>query len=200
MNRRLVDLVDSDVAAAAAVMEREPYQFSRRTYVRTVFAAIEAVVWSLKQSAVLAGGIASLSFSQAELALLKEKTYSLKPNGRAEELPARLRFEDNLKFALKIYARLHGAETVVDFGGPGFQALHRARKVRDRLTHPKCPDDLDVNVEEARDTFDGFKWVRDTALRIQQQGIVKMEEEIGRLTGQLAITEEKQPPIAPPSS
>jgi hypothetical protein len=79
----LVDELREDVNCAIEEMEeRGDDQFSRRTYVRTVFAMIEGAVFALKQEVLEENRIRRFDLSPAELAILSESSYYLTERGK----------------------------------------------------------------------------------------------------------------------
>ena len=136
---------------------QEIVQCWRRSYVRAVFAYMEA--WLQLMKAQILDGITSSpkwrptgwlgleAFTAAELALLRCESYRLDARGHAQIEEARLRFLDDYKFTIRCIAKQTNAPTP-DFGGEGIQQLRRAKQVRDRLMHPKEHADLEVTDDE----------------------------------------------------
>jgi hypothetical protein len=119
--------------------------YKRRTFVRTIFGEVEGVIHAIKQSCLHS----PLScYSSAELAMLKEETYSVNDKGQASVGQAKIRFEANFHFALEMLVRGTSLPAKIDKGGEGWQAFKEALRVRDRLMHPKKIADLDVSDQE----------------------------------------------------
>ncbi|MBK8237664.1 MAG: hypothetical protein IPK74_19175 [Deltaproteobacteria bacterium] len=144
-------------AATAQGSAPEEVQRWRRVHTRAVFALLEAGLWLFKQSLLTSletetqpPGWATLAeFTPAELAMLRGEEYRLDAAGRAHARDARLRFIDDFKFMFRCMAKeLHQTE-LASFGTKGMEDLRRAKAVRDRLMHPKRPEDLLVTDEEA---------------------------------------------------
>jgi hypothetical protein len=96
--------------------------------------------------------------SEAERAVLTERSYSLNENGMAAESKAKLRTIPNIKFAFKIFARSKEAGFVLDTSAKGWQALGRTFRIRDRLTHPHTLSDLTVSDEDLKDAGLALTW------------------------------------------
>jgi len=161
-NPLFVELLD-DVAKSEGKSAQS--ESDRRSYVRAVFALIEGTTFSLKQLAVTGphGG-----FSAAEIAALKEESYGLKEDGAVYVRSARLRCLPNVRLALHAVVRAHGAHYRANLGGPGWEALRSAVKIRDRLMHPKLRDDLNVTDDELEAVGRAFRWfVASTALALK---------------------------------
>jgi hypothetical protein len=130
----------------------------RRLLVKSVFSFIEAVTFMVKTLALLADEKAQ-RLSPGEVALAKEEAYGLKESGSVQVRPARLRFRDNFLFAFRLIAKAEELDYELDVSCAAWQALQRALRVRDRLTHPKRMADLGVTEDEARDAIEAFEWV-----------------------------------------
>jgi hypothetical protein len=89
--------------------------------VRAVYAFIEAVVWDMKDFCSGYAHWLEEPLSPAEIVALKEKTVQLSSSGLAKEVPLRVGFRENLKFALRNTQKVVGGEGSPDFGGQGWQ-------------------------------------------------------------------------------
>lgn len=133
--------------------------FWRRTGIRMIFAQVEGITYALKRVALSKGKGLGSGFTAAEWVLLEERGYSLGRGGKVVEDKLRLRTLPNLRFALDMFIKGFGLEMEIDYGVEGWAALDRAVKVRDRLTHPKSPGDLEVSDEELGDALAGEVWL-----------------------------------------
>lgn len=152
------DLHD-DVRQALEAVGIEDSQYNRRTLIRAVFAAIEGVVFMLKDHALGSADKSPGLYSVAELAMLRDEAYNLKDNGTARTRTYYPATEANLRFALHMYARGIDVTTSFDADGTGWQGFRDALKVRNRVTHPKTSTDYTVSDPElagARATYFWF--------------------------------------------
>jgi hypothetical protein len=117
----------------------------RRAFVRAVFALVESMVYVVKQ---LCLADHTAKFNAKELAFLKEQG-KLKP------------FTSNLKSTFKLYRKASGIAFKPDYRLPGWSALLNAKRVRDRLTHPKKASDLNVTESEFKNSTQAMKWMID---------------------------------------
>jgi hypothetical protein len=159
----LVELSDallSDVQTASRQLASAPIAYHRRQYVRSVFSLLDGMAYALKQAAHEGAAGFGVVFSLGEVAMIREETYDLDERGQAKSRPAYPRWAANMRFALDIVARAANVPNRADFGGAGWEALLRAVKLRNRLMHPKRPDDLAVSNEELRDVQAGLEWFR----------------------------------------
>jgi hypothetical protein len=123
------------------------------------------------------------------VALCEEVIYDLDNTGKVKERDARLRFRENLIFAFSVFGRVKGVSYTLPIGDSGGQALTRSIKVRDRLMHPKSPDDLSVKDDEVRDALTGLRWVWAHHLKLMREILAKVEAENDAL--RRAIEEQK---------
>lgn len=170
---RLGDLVDElreDVDCAIDEMgEYDDDQFSRRTYVRTVFAMIEGAVFALKQEVLEESRARGVALSPDEIAVLSEQSYYLTDGGKSRVGVYHPPLEADIKFAFPIFARVFGE--IFEFDPPLDQAprwhrLCKAKKVRNRLMHPKSVEQLVVNDSELNDVRDAVEWVEEQLDRV----------------------------------
>ncbi len=145
------DIIDCRQRLAA-----EDSDAGRRHLVRTVFAAIEGVVWTCREH-VLA--IASSMGTLQPLAgmALREQTYMVSERGDVVEqirfvtLPAMLRL-------IAKQAQLIEPELTVRFDNSGWQNLKEAIVIRNRITHPKLVTDLAISDADVTIVNSGFTW------------------------------------------
>jgi hypothetical protein len=148
-------LLRSDVAKAREGLEDDPTEYHRRQYVRAVFAQLEGSTFSIKQLA-LSEDLSLLT--HAEIALLRGELYRLNDAGDAIISTAFLTLANDMKFAFKVYARTVGLNYELPVREPGWSALLQAKRVRDRLMHPRSAADLSVTDEELGWTTKAGEW------------------------------------------
>jgi hypothetical protein len=104
---------------------------------------------------------AGAGFSDAEILLLKDWTYRLTDKGEVEFERAKLSLKSNLQFAFRMYAKAAGVEYSLPKGEAEWDKFKRSIKIRDRLTHPKKPADLQVSDEDMRMVAEAYVWIFD---------------------------------------
>ena len=80
--------------------------------------------------------------------------------GEVIERAAHIRLSDNVRFAFMLQEKALGIDEAFDASVDWWSCLQSSIKVRDRLTHPKLPGDIDITGEEvltALQAFNGFK-------------------------------------------
>lgn len=159
---RLIVALDADVRACKEAPDHET-QLGRRQFARTIFAAMEGGIYVFKQLALLEVRELELSLSAGEELFLDEVEYKLNEHGELKSHRAKIRFIQNLKFAFRTFAKIHGLHLTLQTDGDGWCALMESIKVRDRLTHPKQIDDLTVTDREFERLEKAYNWFASTA-------------------------------------
>jgi hypothetical protein len=117
-----------------------------RDYVRTAFACIEATSFSVRMWAA-AKLLDQDKMSEEERWMVSERNFDLR-NGKVVERVAKIPLEENIKFMFALLDRVHGTVPRLDTGKEWWSNFKKAIKIRDRLTHPKLPHDLDMSGDD----------------------------------------------------
>jgi hypothetical protein len=171
MNRRTAvaqlqavwSVLSSDVDAATTYVQIENTTYAQRTLIRAHFALVEGLSYSLRQ-VTLASLQGTEFLTEAEVALLREERYSIDEKGRPKTAQQFLKFPDSLLFSIRCYVKNHGANFEPDTQHPGWSAMRMAVKVRDRVTHPKTVESLDLSDEDLQSFVDAAAWWKMTML------------------------------------
>jgi hypothetical protein len=139
-------------------------QFWCRTLVRAVFSYFEAHSFVIRSAAAkLLKPNQGNPESIAKMVLLAETTYQPGKTGRLEDAgEPKTPFINQLAFTLRAYAEVSGmAASEIDgfFGDNAFNQLQRAKRVRDRLTHPKKLGDVLVTSSDMVDLTTCYNWL-----------------------------------------
>jgi hypothetical protein len=121
--------------------------FVARVFVRTIFSVFDGYAWYLKQRALEGAPNAGIEFGPDELEMIHERRVKTLASGEKTEVPNIIQTKENLKFAIRIYARERGAEPpLVDNALPS--EFRVVAEVRNRITHPKSAADFNVTQSE----------------------------------------------------
>lgn len=159
----LSQAANEDIHSCVVLLNTQPSaQFARRTYVRTAFAYVEA--WSALTRLTLLdaadGGLVSLP--PQHLHVLRGTRYDLTESGEVrvstDRLPSGQR---TVRFLLLLAARAYGLPAQASFSGLGWARFSTAWAVRNRLTHPKQPLDLEVTDSDLETVRVGHMWFLD---------------------------------------
>jgi hypothetical protein len=174
--RFFTDSLEYDVTNAADLFARAPDDlFVRRTIVRTTFAQVEglcaeAIDWARYYASDRSAH--RDDYSTAERAVLSGVVGAINEKGEPRMETARYpSAKANVRFALSLVGR--GAEELptINYGDGGWDALCAGFAVRDRLMHPKNPDDVGVSDDDLARVRRGRDWlvaamtIRDLALQ-----------------------------------
>lgn len=124
------------------------YEYHARQLIRAILAYVEGVTFSVKVWAVARCLETGVEVSDHERYLAVEVDSELNDKGEVVERPARLRLASNVRFAFRLLERATGGSFRFDPSSDWWSSLRRTIGVRDRLTHPRFPEDIDVSGEE----------------------------------------------------
>ena len=152
----LLELLVLDMRQASTEMHTDPKnQFRRRTAVRTAAAALDGIIYCLKQTALVTGQMNGYSFEGDDLFFLSEGAQE-KDAGKRPRLPG---FRDNLKQTFKLFSKISGMSCPTDFNNLGFESLCKTYELRHRLMHPKSFMTYCVNDEQKETAAEGVYWL-----------------------------------------
>ena len=149
LREKIVPMLE-DSNWAEKQLEQQDSQFTRRAYVRSVFAMIEGTLWVLKQTVLSAEPAPGESqpFSVAEYALLTEKTYHLRSNGSPREQPKFLRLPENLRFTFGVISKYFDPQLQLAVDTRPWEDFLESHSLRNRITHPKRPSEFEISDQE----------------------------------------------------
>lgn len=128
--------------------------FNARMLIHSAFAYMEGAMSYLKFECLFAGeDDRGESLNPIEAAYIMDIEYRLADNGTIKERAARIPLKANVSFAFSTYERLHHIPSIFDSSSEWFSAFGNAIKVRDRITHPKNPLDLEIMPQEVITTI-----------------------------------------------
>ena len=84
----------------------------------------------------------------------------MQDDGEVGQRPARIRLTENIRFAFALKVRAARLAEPFNANVEWWSCLKTAIKVRDRLMHPKWPEDIHITDEEFEATvkaYNGFK-------------------------------------------
>ncbi len=156
---RLMPMIE-DAHWAEQALDKEDNQFTRRAYIRSMFAMIEGSIWVLKQTVLNAptvkGNIKKLSV--AEYALLSDKTFELKSNGEPKEQTKYLKLPENFRFTFNVLTKSFGTEFDLGIGTVAWDNFLAAQAIRNRTTHPKTVAEFEVSDSDIATCKEACSW------------------------------------------
>lgn len=156
-------ILNSDLDAALAHGRQANTSYAQRALVRAHFALVEALSYQLRQISI--ASLEGTNFlTSVELALLKEERYSVDEKGRPKTTEQYLTFPQSLLFSIRCYVKNHGAEFQPDLSGSGWNAMRKATEIRNRVTHPKSAESLELSDDDLRNFVAAAAWWKATML------------------------------------
>jgi len=146
-----------DVIAARERLANDDIASNRRDVIRATFAAIEGVAW-LCRSRVLDTALSMREIDPLTTLAMRERSYLVTASGDVREQSRFIALPAMMKLVVKQARRL-SPELEISFSDPGWDSLHRAIEIRNRVTHPKSLADLTISHSDLQTIADGFHWI-----------------------------------------
>lgn len=131
----------------------------RRALVRAVFAYLEGSSFGLRSAAFYLARVRKMQLNVGEMMMARETVYALNDKGEVEEKQMFSSPLANIRFALKLFAKVAGATYEFPAGDSNFERLRKAQHVRNRLTHPRSSKDLEITAEEQTMVIKAGDWI-----------------------------------------
>jgi len=158
-HRALIDSIDNGKIDPNGNVHAD-YEYHARQLIRAIFAFVEAVTFAVKVKAAEYCLYHNRTIADAERFFAVDSEHVLTAKGEVVERPAHIRLTDNIRFAFASQEKALGRAKKFDASTEWWSCLQASIKVRDRLTHPKLPEDVDVSGAEIVTTlkaYEGFK-------------------------------------------
>jgi hypothetical protein len=171
--KRISEMLADDVQEVIRMFRASPTECMRRTYAKTAFTFLEGDLYAFKQLILALEKILTLwipprgashivLFTEEQRAMLKEFTYEITNDGEARQTTYRARFTDSFKFVVNVLHQVMRLDSKVNYSDPGWNALINARKIRNRLTHPKSLESLAVTDNDIETIQTAVGWYEAT--------------------------------------
>lgn len=170
--QKTTNIVFEDAFRIAQALGTSDDPWLRRSYVRSIFAAIEAITFGIKRVTLQMSKHRQIKLDVDELERLKEVRIDSYGKPQKRFLP----FSDNIKFAFNVFAKVHGFHCVAQFGDSGWQAMLEAVSVRDRLMHPKSSQDLEVTARDIGRVQQAAHWYFTTRNHLVDRARLQIRE------------------------
>src|SRR5690606_33636836 len=106
------------------------------------------VTFSVKVTSAVTCMDRDIDITPQERYFAADTEYEINEKGNVVESIARISLSKNIRFAITLNRRAHDIDESFDASVEWWSCMKAAIKVRDRLTHPKFPDDLDISGAE----------------------------------------------------
>lgn len=157
LNDSFVRILLQDVITAIDHNDTTDDQSTRRDLIRTIFVAIEGLVWIYRRSVRSAADTIEPLSPITELAF-DELSYSVDEQGRINEQPRYINITTMIRLASRVAEEI-SPELKIDFSVSGWMDLRLALKVRNRITHPKNISDLAVSEGDIQISQSALFWI-----------------------------------------
>jgi hypothetical protein len=161
--REVRDALAADADAASRDATTDPAPFRRRIAVLAFVGFVEGDTHSRKRLALACHDSGRVTFTPAQLALLRAEQYALSARGDACDRPVHLPLLADLRFSLHTMAAAFGLEYLPTAAGPGWTALLRTVSAAQRIRGPARADDLQVRGADLDALSDAAAWYERTA-------------------------------------
>jgi len=152
-------------------------QATRRDAIRTVFAAIEGLVWIFRVEVVDAAE-ATCGLDDDEKSILRERQLAVSEKGQIVSQIRFLTLIATIRFVARIASRINGCDHF-DFGGHEWERFRTAIAIRNRITHPKSADDLHVSKDDVSKVTGAFFWLLDRHVEVLSQAVQTRKAYLG---------------------
>ncbi len=163
MQQGFISILIADVIASKERHRTSDSQQSRRDLIRSVFAAVEGLVWTYREHIVSAAREIEIISYEEELAL-SEVSYRVTEQGKVIEQTRFIAMPAIIRLTTRIALRLDSSLDI-RFDSVGWNQLRRSIEIRNRITHPKSEADLLIDESDISACLAGFFWLIDVAAR-----------------------------------
>jgi hypothetical protein len=162
------DVLIADVLEAEERVRQRDTASSRRDLVRTALAGTEGLLWFFRVQLFQHRSTVA-SVTPLELDAIFERSYSVAENGAVRQVPRYLPSLSSYRLLTRVIQRDFPSFDP-DFQSEGWNRMKAAVEIRNRITHPKSIEDLNVSMEDAQNARGAFFWTWAFVLRAIQAG------------------------------
>jgi len=131
-----------------------------RMYIRCLYSLIEGLTYRMRHALISTHDAGKTKLEISEYILLSELGYRVTKSGKIEETEEFLPFLTGFRLTFKTCCRIldiSDYETSA-FSHNGWECIKKTIQIRDRLTHPKEPQDLIITKEELSTAQQAERW------------------------------------------
>ena len=154
-----------DIDEASAHVTKSQSDASKRWHVRALLNIVEATNTNLRTSLaellVARHQMADTPLDIHQLYLLLDEAVMLRQNGKRRLAPHRLPLVPLTAFIFRSWAEHLEMDPGQFFSDSGWDSFQKTIKIRNRLTHPKALEDLNITEEDGSIILAGFNWYKD---------------------------------------
>lgn len=159
----ILGVFSSDVEQSAELGKHCDTQFTRRTYIRAVFALIEGNINVMSDVVLKAALRGEIILSEGDMESLKQERQH---NGKTR--PSYHKLCDRLGEVCAAFARLNGSDFVLNKNSRGWTDFLEAIQVRNDIMHPKSTESFHVSDTRFGQVQRARSWHNDELARLLQ--------------------------------
>ena len=167
-DRSLLSIIGEDVAAAEQRYLDADTGETRRSLIRTLVLSIEAAVWMFRDN-MLSTSEETDDLREDERATLAPFTYVIDDKGKVKKRTQQPSMTAILRLSIKVTKRVVPTFDP-DLGGQEWRDFQSMIEIRNRLTHPKSQDDLQISREQIETVINAFRWI----MTLMEAGMVAL--------------------------
>lgn len=165
--KRMFDILYDDTKSAFdQLSNNKEAQFNRRTFVRTLFAHMEAQLSIMRQTVLTWHRLGAITLSDNDLRKLADEIRVTWDAAYIPGTPIRMKLIENIRFTLKLYSSTFSRSAVdVDSTADGLQSFLIAVTIRDNLMHPKVEQNLFISDPDLIHVIKAWDWYQEISAR-----------------------------------
>ncbi|MEO8724327.1 MAG: hypothetical protein ABI395_12575 [Sphingobium sp.] len=154
-----IRILVNDVQHALNLARNSNEQTDKRNLIRTIISAIEGLSWHCRNH--IQAIIKDIDHIPPFIELaFSETTYSINAHGILVQQPRFIPMTTMIRFLVNV-AKTFCPDLNIDFGSEGWDNLKKATAIRNRITHPKSVQDLEISDQDIDIANMGFFWFLD---------------------------------------
>lgn len=136
-------------------------QVHRRSFVRSCWAYVEAVTFSVKQYTFSVCQLGTVNISRDDHAFLGDMLLVVDVEGNIQIQRDPTKTLANVKRTFRLSAEIFDVDWKPNFGTRGWESLRESLQIRHRLMHPKSVAEVMISSHEIQIQKDGIDWFVD---------------------------------------
>ena len=149
---------------------------TRRNLLRSIIAAAEGISWAYRMHVMSLARHFDVATPLIEMAFA-EASYAVTEKGLIVEQARHISLTAMIRLTTRV-AQTICPDLQVDFGVEGWSALKRAIAARNRITHPKQPDELLLSDDEIETAKAGFFWFSEMAMGVMESTLKALAADV----------------------
>jgi hypothetical protein len=156
--KHFLEVIEEDVDTAIEILDKVDTSYNRRVFVRNYYSFIEGMLHFFRHEVIAKANKEDGTLTNAELAVLKEETYTVTGNGRIQTQTKHLTFEQSFRLTVQYYFADVIDQVPVNYGDGGWKAMLDGLEIRNRVTHPKYTSELSISNKELDTVKKAKQW------------------------------------------